>query len=91
MKKVLNTSLLTAEIAALIMLMLVFFVNSSHPWLLLVLLAEAAAGFIVFRLLAGKYNDKSGGKTKLLLTLIAGALVLAALITFSLIGLRQLL
>jgi len=91
MKKVLNASLLTAEIAALAMLLLLYFLNSSYPWLLLVLLAEAAAGFLALKFLVRKYNDKNASKARLLLILIAATLILAALITFSLIALRQLL
>ena len=91
MKKVLNASLLTAEIAALCMLLLLYFLNSSYPWLLLVLLAEAAAGFFALRPLARRLSGKGAGKTPLLLALVGATLVLAALIAFSLIALRQLL
>ena len=56
MKKIIKSSLLTAEIAAFGSLMLLFFLNTSRPYLLLVLIAEMAGGYFLSRAIIRKWK-----------------------------------
>ena len=88
MKKVLTKSLLTTEIAAFCMLMLLFLLNTNKPYLLLVPLVEGAAGYFVFVMLIRKFGDNNA--IKVLSLLVGVMVVLAALITLSVVGLLHL-
>ena len=54
MKKILNPSLLTSEIAAFAMLILLFFLNTSKPYLLLIPIAGVIGGYFLFKTLFRK-------------------------------------
>jgi hypothetical protein len=56
MKKNIKSSLLTAEIAAFGMLMLLFFLNTSKPYLLLVIIAEMAGSYFLAKSLLRKWK-----------------------------------
>ena len=56
MKKILAPSLLTFEIAAFAMLILLFFLNTSKPYLLLIPIAGVIGGYFLFKTLFQKFN-----------------------------------
>ena len=89
MRKVLASSLLTAEIAAFAMLMLLFFLNTNKPFLLLIPVAAVVGGYQVFKLLLRKLQDKSFCKA--LAIIIVVSFVLAALIAVLIIGILNIL
>ena len=89
MKKLLLSSLLTAEIAAFAMLMLLFFLNTNRPFLLLIPVAAVVGGHLLFKLLFRKLQDKSIGKA--LSIIVVASLVLAALIIASITGILSIL
>jgi amino acid transporter len=84
MRAVLKNSLITACIATLCVLVLLFFVSTSHQWLLLVVIVEGALGFLVFCALLKRWMTKAAswelegasGKTKAKIVLFAGVAVL---------------
>jgi uncharacterized membrane protein (DUF4010 family) len=82
MKKVLASSLLTAEIAAISMLMLLFFMNTNKPYLLLIPIAAGIGGYFAFKVFVNKLKDKrtSVTTTFIVVTPIAlGALIAVAI------------
>ena len=86
MKKALTSSLLTAEISAFAMLMLLFFMNTNKPFLLLIPIAVVICGFFVINALLRKFRDKS---VRIAVALIvAMPIVLGLLIAAAVIGLQ---
>ena len=85
MKRVLTSSLLTAEIAAFAMLMLLFFMNTSRPYLLLIPIAGVAGGYFLFKVFERKSRDKGAGKAVPLA--IAFAILLGIIVAALVIGL----
>ena len=85
MRKTLTSSLLAAEIAAFAMLLLLFLINTSKPYLLLLPVAEAVAGFFAFHELGRKMKGKGIGKTILFMTALT--VLLGIIIAASVIGL----
>ncbi|MDR0293978.1 MAG: hypothetical protein LBH95_07500 [Oscillospiraceae bacterium] len=83
MKKVLEPSILVAEIAAFAMLLLLFFLNTDKPYLLLVPIAGVISGYFLFKRLIRVW------KAVPLLTVFS--ILLGALISASVIGLLYIL
>ena len=63
MKNVLKSSFLGAEIAAFIMLMVLFFISTNRPYLLLVPLVFGFGGYYAFRAILGKLLNKESKKS----------------------------
>ena len=77
MKKNLIPSLLTSEIAAFAMLILLFFLNTSRPYLLLIPFFGTGGGYFLFKLLMRK--------TKKIPFMIGFSILLGILIAASMI------
>ena len=56
MKKIMKSSLMTAEIAAFGSLALLLFLNTGRPYLLLALMAEMAGGYFLSRAILPKWK-----------------------------------
>ena len=83
MKKVFIQSLLDAEIAAFMMLMVLFFINTNRPYLLLIPVIFGIGGYIAFAALLRKLQDKNKRTIILLsatLTVLLGFLIAASVI-----------
>ena len=89
MKKILIPSILSAEIAAFAMLMLLFFLNTSRPYLLLVPVAGVIGGYFLFKPLYSKIQIKGSGWT--LIFTIVFPILFGVIITVAVIGLRAIL
>ncbi|MCL2109583.1 MAG: hypothetical protein FWH20_09610 [Oscillospiraceae bacterium] len=63
MKNVLKSSFLAAEIAAFIMLMVLFFISTNRPYLLLVPITLGFGGYYAFKAILGKLLNKESKKT----------------------------
>ena len=87
--KALITSLLWAEIAAFAMLMLLFFVNTDKPYLLLVPVVEGVVGYLVFKALVRRMHSPRAAKTAA--AFIALPIALGAVIAASVVGLLHVL
>ena len=77
MKKICTSSLLTAEIAAFGMLILLFFLNTNKPYLLLIPIAGVIGGGFLFKPLLSKRKTLTG---VIALSALLGALIAAAVI-----------
>jgi len=83
MKKILNRSLLETEIAALAMLMVLFFINTNKPYLLLVPVILVISGYFAFDVLLRNTREKAVKKTVLfaaVLTVLLGLIIAASVI-----------
>ena len=89
MKKILIPSILSAEIATLAMLVLLFFLNTSRPYLLLVPVAGVIGGYFLFKLLVSKIQNKGSGWT--LIFTIVFPILLGVIIAVAVTGLRAVL
>jgi len=87
MKKIVVSSLYNAEIAAYLMLMLLFFLNTNRPYLLLVPVAFKVSGYFVFT----KYLHRYSEGNKAIPFMITFTLVLGFLIAVMVVGLIYLL
>ena len=89
MKKILIPSILSAEIAAFVMLMLLFFLNTSNLYLLLVPVAGVIGGYFLFKLFISKIQNK-GRYWRLIFSFVL-LILLGVIITVVVIGLRVVL
>jgi hypothetical protein len=85
MKKALASSLFAAEITAFAMLMLLFYLNTDKPYLLLVPIAEGIGGYAVFKLLLRRTSDKGASRAASLAA--ATSILLGILIVVSVVAL----
>jgi hypothetical protein len=82
MKKMIVRSLLDAEIAAFGMLMVLFFLNTNRPYLLLIPVIVTIGGFFAFRMVLNKTQNH-----KRIIYMIAFILLASLIIAASVIGL----
>jgi NAD(P)H-dependent FMN reductase len=79
MKKALTSSLLTIEIAAFVMLLLLFFMNTNKPYLLLVPIVGTIGGYFLLKALAPKLRSV---KLMVVLSVLLSVLIAASVIIF---------
>jgi len=88
MKKILIRSLVETEIAAFAMLMVLFFINTNKPYLLLVPVILMISGYFTFNALLRNTPDKTDRKTVLFAVVLP--VLLGFIIAISVIGLLYL-
>ena len=89
MKSVLKSSFLAAEIAAFIMFMVLFFINTNRPYLLIVPIALGSGGYYAFQVVLGKMPNKKNKKAFSII--IALPVLLGFCIAGAIVGLFYLL
>ena len=83
MRKIIVSSLLSAEIAAFAMLMLLFFLNTSRPYLLFIPIAGAIGGYFLIEPLTRKSQFNKNDRTApiaVITSILLGIIIAAAVI-----------